>query len=157
MIGRRIIVLPVVVPLVGWLAATAGQSYKLQRYVTPGGGGRANSTSFKLMCTMGQPSPVGASQSGSYKLKAGFLWGAAAKVAIKSLSYDPLKGVTITWESVAGAKYAVQYTDDLTAAWTTLVTLTGTGTLMEWLDDGTLTALHPSNVPKRFYRLRIEE
>jgi hypothetical protein len=43
----------------------------------------------------------------------------------------------------------------LRAPWTELSTLTGTGSLMEWLDDGTETGTPPTagSVLQRFYRL----
>jgi hypothetical protein len=41
------------------------------------------------------------------------------------------------------------------AAWNALSTLTGTGSLMEWLDDGSKTGTPPTGtgILKRFYRL----
>ncbi|NQT84950.1 hypothetical protein HQ563_18190, partial [bacterium] len=62
----------------------------------------------------------------------------------------------ITWHSIAEATYTIEFTDKRTAGWTAIATpLTGTGGLMEWLDDGTETGTSPtaSGVLKRFYRL----
>lgn len=55
----------------------------------------------------------------------------------------------------AGTSYTLYFTDDLTAAWNALATFTGTGSLMEWLDDGTETGTPPTaaNILRRFYRL----
>jgi hypothetical protein len=63
--------------------------------------------------------------------------------------------VRITWQSIAGATYTIHFADSLTAAWNTLTTLTGTGDLMEWLDDGSKTGTPPTaaSALKRFYRL----
>jgi hypothetical protein len=60
------------------------------------------------------------------------------------------------WHSIADARYTIEFADSLKAAWSELSTLTGTGGLMEWLDDGTETGTPPraGSVLKRFYRLR---
>jgi hypothetical protein len=59
------------------------------------------------------------------------------------------------WHSIADASYTIEFADSLKAAWSELSTLTGTGGLMEWLDDGTETGTPPTagSVLKRFYRL----
>jgi hypothetical protein len=76
-------------------------------------------------------------------------------VAIESISYSIAQGVRLTWQSFSGANYAIQFTENLTAAWQSLSQLIGTGGLMEWTDDGTETGSHPglAGVLKRFYRL----
>ena len=123
-----------------------------------GGGTTSTSASYELIGTFGQPSPVEVSDGAGYSLGSGF-WGATVKlftVAIENISYAIADGARITWQSIADASYTIEFTDGLLAAWTELSTLTGTGGLMEWLDDGTETGTPPTaaGILKRFYRLR---
>jgi len=115
---------------------------------------------YDLTGTLGQPSPVGVSKSASYILASGF-WGGTGRmltVAIEGISYGVAEGVRITWQSVAGATYTIYYTDalSLSTVWNSATTTTGTGGLMQWLDNGAKTGTHPGHpsVEKRFYRLR---
>ena len=147
--------------VLGWIGETGAQSsasYDITRSVMSGGGATSTSASYSLTGTFGQPSPVQASDSASYSLGSGF-WGATVKlftVAIQNISYNIAEGARITWHSIADASYTIQFADSLRAAWTELSTLTGTGGLMEWLDDGTETGSPPTaaGILKRFYRLR---
>jgi hypothetical protein len=70
------------------------------------------------------------------------------------------EGVRITWQSSDERSYTLYYTDALSSftGWNPLSTFTGTGSLMEWLDDGSETGTPPTaaSVLKRFYRLREE-
>ena len=146
--------------LLGWLADVSAQSsasYEIARSVISGGGSRSSSASYELTGTFGQSSPVEVSDSASYNLGSGF-WGATVKlfsVAIESISYSIAEGVWVAWQSIAGASYTLYFTDDLVTAWTALSTFTGTGSLMEWLDDGSETGAPPTaaSILKRFYRL----
>ena len=138
-------------------AAQSSASYELARSVMSGGGTTSTSASYDLTGTLGQPSPVDVSDSTSYNLGSGF-WGATVRlfsVAIESITYSIAEGVRVTWDSIAGANYTVQFTENLTAAWQSLSKLIGTGGLMEWTDDGTETGSHPglAGVLRRFYRL----
>ena len=74
---------------------------------------------------------------------------------IEGISYSSAQGVRITWHSVAGVTYTIHSAESLTAPWNTLATLAGTGSLMEWLDDGSKTGTPPTaaTILKRFYRL----
>jgi len=74
---------------------------------------------------------------------------------IESISYYVTEGVRITWHSRADATYTIQFADNLGTTWNAISTLSGTGGLMEWLDDGAETGVHPAStgVEKRFYRL----
>ena len=74
---------------------------------------------------------------------------------IESISYSAAEGVRITWHSIPDARYTIHFTDSLTGAWNALLTLAGSGDLMEWLDDGSQTGMHPAaaGILKRFYRL----
>jgi len=137
--------------------AQSSTSYEITRSVMSTGGGTSTSASYSLTGTCGQASPVHVSESESYSLGSGF-WGATVKlftVAIESISYSIAQGARITWQSIADASYTIEFTDSLRAAWTELSTLTGTGGLMEWLDDGKETGTPPTTagVLKRFYRL----
>ena len=154
----------VTVVFVGWLAAMgnaaaqSSASYEITKSVMSGGGTTSISASYSLTGTFGQPSPVAVSDSESFSLGSGF-WGATVKlftVAIENITYGIADGARITWQSIADASYTIEFTDSLLAAWTELSTLTGTGSLMEWLDDGTETGSPPTlgSVLKRFYRLR---
>ena len=75
--------------------------------------------------------------------------------AIETISYGSAKGVQITWRSISGIDYTVYFTDSLRPAWEVLSTISGSGKLIEWLDDGTETGTSPTSagVLKRFYRL----
>ncbi len=141
----------------GYAAAQGSPSYEITESVMSGGGGESSSASYELTGTFGQPSPVDVSDSTTYNLGSGF-WGAMVRmfsVAIESITYSIAQGARITWESFAGARYTVQFTENLTAAWQSLSQLIGTGGLMQWTDDGTETGSHPglASVLRRFYRL----
>jgi len=160
MILRSVAILVGGILVLGWFGDTGAQSsasYRITRSVISAAGGRSTSASYSITSTFGQPSPVGGSESESYKLGSGF-WGGMVRmftVAIESISYNVAEGARITWHSIADATYTIYFTDSLTAAWNALSTFTGTGGLMEWLDDGTETGTPPTtgSVLKRFYRL----
>ncbi len=65
----------------------------------------------------------------------------------------PGKDVLLSWKSLSGMGYRLQYSSDL-ATWKTIRhPFTGTGERLEWTDTGPpLTESHPSTVSKRFYR-----
>lgn len=157
---RNVTILAFSLLLLGWLSegkAQSSASYDIVRSVMSGGGGRSTSASYSLTGTCGQPSPVHVSESESYSLGSGF-WGATVKlftVAIESISYSLAEGVRITWHSIADATYTIYYTDalSLSTIWNDLSPVTGTGGLMEWLDDGMETGTHPSGILQRFYRI----
>ncbi len=161
MTSRNVICLAVGMILSLWLIDAHTQSsasYEITKSVMSTGGGRSTSASFDLVGTLGQPSTVGVSESTDYNLGSGF-WGATVRlftVAIQGITYNIAEGARITWHSISDASYTIQFTDSLRAAWTELSTFTGTGGLMEWLDDGTETGTPPTagSVLKRFYRLR---
>jgi len=142
---------------VGNAHGQSSASYQITRSVMSGGGGRSTSASYALTGTLGQPSPTEASESESYNLGSGF-WGGMVRlfsVAIESISYSLAEGVRITWQSIADVTYTIYYTDalNLSTIWNDLSPVTGMGGLMEWLDDGSETGTHPSDLLKRFYRL----
>jgi hypothetical protein len=141
----------------GDAAGQSSASYELTRSVMSGGGTTSTSASYSVTGTFGQASPVDVSDSASYNVGSGF-WGATVRmftVAIESISYSIAEGVRVAWQSIAGASYTVYFTDDLMDVWTALSSFTGTGSLMEWLDNGTETSTPPTaaGVLKRFYRL----
>lgn len=160
MILRSVLIAGVLAFLLGICFNSAAQSsdnYEITKSVMSGGGGTSSSTSYSLTGTFAQPSPVDVSESESYNLGSGF-WGAMVRVfsvSIQNIAYNVTEGARLTWQSIAGASYTVYFTDSLTAAWNALSTFTGTGSLMEWLDDGSETGTSPtaSGVLKRFYRL----
>ena len=141
----------------GYAAAQSSANYDITRSVVSGGGTTSTSASYELTGTLGQPSPVEVSDSTTYNLGSGF-WGATVRlfsVAIESISYSIAEGVRVAWQSIAGASYTVYFTDNLMDVWTALLSFTGTGSLMQWLDDGGETGSPPTaaSVLKRFYRL----
>jgi hypothetical protein len=151
-------ILVVCMAAMGNVAGQSSASYEITKSVMSGGGTTSTSASYSLTGSLGQPSPVEVSDSASYSLGSGF-WGATVKlfsVAIQNITYNIAEGARITWHSIAGASYTIQFTDDLMAAWNALSTFTGTGSLMEWLDDGSETGTPPTaaGILKRFYRLR---
>lgn len=152
---RYLAALPFIVFVVG--SAQSSASYEITKSVISGGGARSSSASYELTGTLGQPSPVDVSDSASYSLGSGF-WGATVRlftVTVESISYSIAEGVRVAWQSIAGASYTVYFTDDLMAAWNALSSFTGTGSLMEWLDDGAETGTPPTaaGILRRFYRL----
>jgi hypothetical protein len=157
---RNLIVLAVATLALAFRGNAAGQSsasYEIAKSVMSGGGTMSTSASYELRGTLGQPSPAEVSDSASYSLGSGF-WGATVKlftVAIQNISYNIAEGARITWNSIADASYTIEFTDSLRTAWTELSIFTGTGGLMEWLDDGTETGTPPTaaGILKRFYRL----
>ncbi|MDP2899049.1 MAG: hypothetical protein Q8Q12_21135 [bacterium] len=161
---RNLIVPAVATALLGCTGYAAGQSsasYELSRSVMSGGGTTSTSASYELTGTLGQPSPVDVSDSANYNLGSGF-WGATVRlfsVAIESISYSIAEGVRVAWLSIAGASYTVYFTEDLMDVWTALSSFTGTGNLMEWLDDGGETGTPPTaaGILMRFYRLSGEQ
>ena len=151
-------ILVICLVVTGSVAGQTSASYELTKSVMSGGGTTSTSASYSLTGTFAQPSPVDVSESPSFSLGSGF-WGATVQlftVAIENISYNVAEGARITWHTVAGASYTIQFTDDLMTVWTALSTFTGTGSLMEWLDDGTETGTPPTaaGILKRFYRLR---
>jgi hypothetical protein len=151
------VVLVVCLAAIGNVEAQSSASYELTRSVMSGGGTISTSASYDLTGTFGQPSPVDVSDSTTYNLGSGF-WGATVRmftVAIESISHSIAEGVRLTWHSIAGASYTVYFADDLMDVWNGLSTFTGTGSLMEWLDDGGETGTPPTaaNILRRFYRL----
>ncbi len=61
---------------------------------------------------------------------------------------------TFTWSSLAEKTYSILYTDDLLTWHLALSAFPSSGnTTTSWLDDGSLTGLPPSLVPRRFYRM----
>ena len=159
-IGRNVLLSAVLIgclAAMGNAAAQSSASYKLTRSVMSGGGRTSTSPSYSVTGTFAQPSPVEVSESPSFSVGSGF-WGATVKlftVAVESITYSIAEGVRVAWQSVAGASYTVYFTDDLMDAWTALSAFTGTGSLMEWLDDGSETGSPPTaaGIFKRFYRL----
>jgi hypothetical protein len=142
---------------IGDAGAQSSASYELTKSVMSGGGTTSTSASYSLTGTFGQPSPVDVSDSTSYNLGSGF-WGATVRmftVAVESISYSIAEGARIAWYSIAGASYTVYFTDNLMDVWTALSSFAGTGSLMEWLDDGSETGTPPTaaNILRRFYRL----
>ena len=158
--SRNLLLSVILVVCMAAMGNAAGQSsatYELARSVMSGGGTTSTSTSYSLTGTFGQPSPVDASDSPNYNLGSGF-WGATVRmftVAVESISYSIAEGARIAWYSIAGASYTVYFTDNLMDVWTALSSFTGTGSLMEWLDDGSETGTSPTaaSILKRFYRL----
>ena len=145
----------------GNAAGQSSASYELTRSVMSGGGMTSTSASYELTGTLGQPSPVEVSESPSFSVGSGF-WGATVRlfsVAIESISYSIAEGVRVAWQSIAGASYTVYFTEDLMDVWTALSSFTGTGSLMEWLDDGGETGTPPTaaGILMRFYRLSGEQ
>jgi hypothetical protein len=165
---KKVTALHALIPVVGaivltWTSNASAQSspsYEITRFVISGGGTTSTSASYSLTGTFGQPSPVEVSDSASFNLGSGF-WGATVKIftaAIESISYSIAEGVWVAWQSMAGASYTICFTNDLMDVWTALSSFTGTGSLIEWLDDGSETSTPPiaAGVLKRFYRLRGE-
>jgi hypothetical protein len=75
------------------------------------------------------------------------------------LTPTPLPGgnVQVTWPSILGLHYQMEYSPDLGQWFSIGVPAPGTGATMPWTDDGSQTGSPPSAATKRFYRLRISE
>jgi hypothetical protein len=61
---------------------------------------------------------------------------------------------TFTWSSLADKTYSIFYTDDPITWHLAIASFPSSGnTITSWADDGSLTGLPPSLVPRRFYRI----
>ncbi len=61
---------------------------------------------------------------------------------------------TFTWSSLADKTYSIFYTDDLLTWHVAAESLPSSGNQTSaWIDDGSLTGIAPSLVPRRFYRV----
>ncbi len=61
---------------------------------------------------------------------------------------------TFTWSSLADKTYSIFYTDELLTWHLALSAFPSSGnTTTSWIDDGSLTGLPPSLLPRRFYRI----
>ena len=67
---------------------------------------------------------------------------------------EPIPGrALLTWSSVAGETYCILYSHDLLNWHTAIDRFPSFGdTTTCWVDDGSLTGIAPSLVPRRFYR-----
>jgi hypothetical protein len=151
------VILALCLAAAGSALAQSSASYEITKSAMSGGGTTSTSASYELTGTLGQPSPVDVSDSASYSLGSGF-WGATVRmftVAIESISFSIAEGVSVAWQSIAGVSYTVYFTDDLMDVWLALSSFTGTGSLMEWLDDGGETGSNPNDtrIGKRYYRI----
>ncbi len=68
---------------------------------------------------------------------------------------EPIAGrALLTWSSLADKTYSILYTDDLPNWHTAIDRFPSFGdTTTCWVDDGSLTGIPPSLVPRRFYRI----
>lgn len=62
---------------------------------------------------------------------------------------------SITWSSISGRSYDVQMSEDL-SSWMNIETVTGAAGTTTWTDDGSMTGDLPSDVAKRFYRIKTQ-
>ncbi len=74
---------------------------------------------------------------------------------INELSTGPeANQATLTWSSLADRTYSIFYSADLLTWHLAVATFPSSGnTTTSWIDDGSLTGLPPSLVPRRFYRV----
>ena len=63
--------------------------------------------------------------------------------------------IQLSFPTVSGLNYTVQWGSNLVAPWTALSTLPGTGSSLVWTDDGSLTGSSPDRVSRRFYRVFV--
>ena len=81
---------------------------------------------------------------------------------IDTIEKDQAENVMVTWTKAPNAEtkkpYQISYTDNLTNNWITIASpsnLTYQTSTVQWMDDGTDTGIHPSNLTGRCYRVQI--
>ncbi len=76
--------------------------------------------------------------------------------SITSQVVESKSNVVISWPSSEGITYRVQWKNDMADLWQTVAgSLSGTGSQLNWFDDGSATGNLPENSPtgRRFYRV----
>ncbi|MGA0368572.1 MAG: alpha-amylase family glycosyl hydrolase [Kiritimatiellia bacterium] len=107
--------------------------------------------------------PLSAAANGRNNNREAFIAGfdptnpAAGFGVLPSSLADPV-GPAFDLETVAGRVYTIWYNDaSLTAPdWKVAESVTGTGNLLQWEDDGSVTTPHPGTVDNRFYRVSVD-
>lgn len=67
------------------------------------------------------------------------------------------KQVQLSFPTVVGLNYTIQWDSDLVPPWNTLSNpLPGTGSTVVWTDDGSLTGSSPALSTRRFYRILVQ-
>ena len=75
---------------------------------------------------------------------------------VVTLLRQPNQTIKLFFVGENGLSYRIWWNDDLTAPWTQVPgTIPGSGTLIEWTDDGSETGVSPALEPKRFYRVEV--
>jgi hypothetical protein len=68
-------------------------------------------------------------------------------------------GIVVRFPTALNREYFIRYGSNLlNAAWAPANTnaIPGTGGIVEWIDDGTLTTPSPTNAPNRNYRIDVQ-
>ena len=73
-----------------------------------------------------------------------------------STTYNSLAGTaTVTFPTTTGRNYRVMYSNTLLSWLPASTSVSGTGGMMMWTDDGTATVTPPTAAAKRFYRIEV--
>ena len=76
---------------------------------------------------------------------------------VLDISLNDQEQIRIKWVSTPGSEYDIQYTDSLTAPWSSLgLNITANDTASTWCDDGTATGSTPLSVNHRIYRVNFK-
>jgi len=76
------------------------------------------------------------------------------KVAV---SKDGQGNYVLQFPTLLDRLYQISFASDLAGGWTPAgPALIGTGGILNWTDDGSLTGTPSKNVPRRFYRVTIQ-
>ena len=70
-------------------------------------------------------------------------------------TYNPNGTVTVSFPTVVGRSYRVNYSNTLLGWLPGSAPIAGTGATMTWTDDGTSTGSPPSNTARRFYQIAV--
>ncbi len=77
-------------------------------------------------------------------------------IQIKRMSKFPDGRVLLTFDSIIGRVYSIEYSEDLELWKTSYPGIKAVGTGIQWVDNGwPKTMGHPADFPERFYRVRL--
>lgn len=118
---------------------------------------------FKMTATVGGNTSFGNGTSAVVsQIANGTLWVGQAPPAPTPVA-PPLTiqrlsdgNIQISFPSLAGLNYTIEWDSDLVPPWTPLSpSLAGTGSLVTWTDNGSLTGSSPALATRRFYRISV--
>ncbi|NBB80136.1 MAG: hypothetical protein GVY36_11940 [Verrucomicrobia bacterium] len=73
-----------------------------------------------------------------------------------NLGTTPAQDVTVQFQTIEDRTYTVYYSHNLIDWDVAQSGIVGTGSLIQWTDDGSQTGTHPATESRRFYRIQVE-